>query len=369
MATDKKIFPSRAVHPGEILREELKARGVKQKDLAVQLGYAPSQLNEVIQGKRRINSDLAFKLEQALGITHAFWMESQATYDYTCIKIQERATDEVKAAEYERSCNEVINLKLLYKRLKLDRLHIRERVAKLIQLVPFDLREVRVQTVRFGLYRHSEKRNLDSLNMLTWIALNAIAIHQSQLPVGYQEGNAIKAAEEIAQMANAGELTITKLRSSLGAHGILYVEVPALEKAPVDAYSTIMENTPVISVTYRCDDLDKLAFDILHELCHIDRHLSTGASFIAVEGGDYAEDPKELEANAFARKMLIPDLTWKRIVEQSAGSVVKEEILNRIAYRARENGVSPTIAVARYKYETQWYKTNSYRSPKISERG
>ena len=36
----------RAVHPGETLREELKERGIKQKELAAKIGILPSHLNE-----------------------------------------------------------------------------------------------------------------------------------------------------------------------------------------------------------------------------------------------------------------------------------------------------------------------------------
>ena len=75
-----------------------------------------------------------------------------------------------------------------------------------------------------------------------------------------------------------------------------------IEKAPIDAYSTIKDGHPIITVTYRYNDMDKLAFDILHELCHIDRHLSDSQkAFIAIEGVEYSSDPREKEANEFAR--------------------------------------------------------------------
>lgn len=77
----KKQVLSLAIHPGDALREELKERGISQKDLAKQMDYSPTQLNEVIKGKRSMNSDLAFKLEQALGIPHSVWMNLQSHYE------------------------------------------------------------------------------------------------------------------------------------------------------------------------------------------------------------------------------------------------------------------------------------------------
>ena len=82
METNKPLTPSRAIHPGEILGEELKARGISQKTFAAQIECAPSQLCEVIKGKRKVGDALAFKLEQALGIPYSFWMKMQASYNY-----------------------------------------------------------------------------------------------------------------------------------------------------------------------------------------------------------------------------------------------------------------------------------------------
>lgn len=366
METDKQLTPARAIHPGEILREELQARAIKQRDLADKIGCTPSLLCEVIRGKRNIGEDLALKLEKALGISYSFWMKMQASYNYSIKMIDQRTAEERKAVSYEDSCSAIFNLKLIYKRLNLHTLSVVNRVSKLQELLSFDLREVEAQVC--GLYKHSEKRTSDNKNMLSWIILNMIAIHKAKLPSGYQPGGALKVATEIAQMANANTLTPDELQKCLESHGIAYLHVPKLEKAPVDAYSTIINGTPVISVTYRCDDMDKLAFDVLHELCHIDRHLSDGQSFIAIHGCDYSNDPREKEANSFARDTLIPQEVWSSIIGQSAGSINREAILTRIAKQAKQQGISQTIAVARYKYESDWYKTSHYRSPKISDR-
>ena len=47
MDNDNRITGFRAVHPGETLAEELKERGIKQKELAKAIGIQPSHLNEL----------------------------------------------------------------------------------------------------------------------------------------------------------------------------------------------------------------------------------------------------------------------------------------------------------------------------------
>lgn len=362
-------IPAKATHPGEILREELLERGIKQKDFAQMIGVQPTHLNEFINGKRNLNEDLAIKLEKALGISYKNWMSLHHGYIYDCKAIEERKNSEQKAVDFEETCSDMFNLKLLYKRLDMSLMPCVERVAQIKEVVPFDLlsaEELKMQVT--GLYKHSEKVQIDEKNMLTWLILNKIGISRMPaLPVQYNKGNALKAASEIAKMANARTLTIRTIKECLNKYGIQYLEVSKLEKAPIDAFSTMANAHPVITVTYRYNDIDKLAFDVLHELCHIDRHLTKGqTAFIAIDDGSYTTDPREKEANEFARQTLIPNAVWNDIMKVGCKSLSPFKIVKTIAVTAEEKGISPSIAVARYKHDTKWYKTSAYKSPKIS---
>lgn len=90
METKNELVPAKAVHPGEILGEELKERGIKQKDFAAEIGVLPSHLNELIKGKRNVTKNIAIKLEKALDVPFLFWMNLQNSYDYDMKKIAER---------------------------------------------------------------------------------------------------------------------------------------------------------------------------------------------------------------------------------------------------------------------------------------
>lgn len=371
MATSsKQIVPARAIHPGEVLREELLERGIKQKDFAQMIGVQATHLNEFIKGKRNLNEELAMKLEKALGISYKNWMNLQSGYIYDCQAIEERRDEEQRALRFEKACSDMFNLNLLYKRLGMSLMPCAERVEKIKGMVSFDLlsaEELKMQVA--GLYKHSERAGIDEKNMLTWLILNNISISRAPaLPTSYEKGNALKAAAEIAAMANRRELTMASIKECLNRQGILYVEVAKLDKAPIDAFSTMRGETPVVSVTYRYNDMDKLAFDLLHELCHIDRHLTKGqAAFISVDGGEgYSSDPREKEANEFARQALIPDSVWEEIMKVGCKSLSPFKIVKTIAVAAKSRGISPSIAVARYKHDTNWYNTAAYRSPRIA---
>ena len=99
MATrNENPIPVRAVHPGEVLREELKERGVSQRAFAAAAGVAASRLCEVINGKRALNTTLAAKLEALLGIPCASWLGLQSDYERDTAAIAARNAANVRAA-------------------------------------------------------------------------------------------------------------------------------------------------------------------------------------------------------------------------------------------------------------------------------
>lgn len=89
-----RITGFRAVHPGEILSEELKERGIKQKELAERIGIQASHLNEIIKGKRSFTVAIAMALEKELGIPYDSWMRMQYGYEHDCLVIAQREVEQ-----------------------------------------------------------------------------------------------------------------------------------------------------------------------------------------------------------------------------------------------------------------------------------
>ena len=75
------LNPSRPIHPGEMIRDEIEYRGISQKALASEIGIPASILNEVLNGKRAVNTEYALLLEAALGIDADLWLRLQADYN------------------------------------------------------------------------------------------------------------------------------------------------------------------------------------------------------------------------------------------------------------------------------------------------
>ena len=75
------VLPVYAVHPGSILAEELKERGIKQKDFAKAIGMEPPHLSALIHGKRNVTPAIAYRLESGLGISASIWLNLQNKYN------------------------------------------------------------------------------------------------------------------------------------------------------------------------------------------------------------------------------------------------------------------------------------------------
>lgn len=70
-----------AIHPGEILAEELDEINVTPTELARQLRVPANRITQIVQGKRAITGDTALRLGHWFGNSAQFWLNLQGAYD------------------------------------------------------------------------------------------------------------------------------------------------------------------------------------------------------------------------------------------------------------------------------------------------
>ena len=73
------VLSDLAIPPGEILEEELEARGMTRQDLAARMGADTQIIDEIIGGEM-IDSETAVKLANALGIGAHYWLGLETDY-------------------------------------------------------------------------------------------------------------------------------------------------------------------------------------------------------------------------------------------------------------------------------------------------
>lgn len=79
--TANNMTSSMLIHPGEMIKDEINARGITQKELAQQMGVSYTVFNEILNGKRPVTTEYALLLEAALGTNASIWIGLQADYN------------------------------------------------------------------------------------------------------------------------------------------------------------------------------------------------------------------------------------------------------------------------------------------------
>lgn len=80
--TERYAFnPDWVVHPGGLLREAVKERGMSQAEFCRRSGWTPKHVNRVIRGRASITAEFAWAIELELGVSALVWLNLQAIYD------------------------------------------------------------------------------------------------------------------------------------------------------------------------------------------------------------------------------------------------------------------------------------------------
>lgn len=80
MSTKNTFNPDYVVHPGEILKETLKARSMSKQKLSKKCGISIKTINQIINKKNLINLKLALKLEKTLKVSSKVWINLSKNY-------------------------------------------------------------------------------------------------------------------------------------------------------------------------------------------------------------------------------------------------------------------------------------------------
>ncbi len=70
-----------ATHPGEVLKDEIEARGISQRKLADSMGLTYSVINEILNARRPLTAKTALMFEAALDVPADSLMYLQTKYN------------------------------------------------------------------------------------------------------------------------------------------------------------------------------------------------------------------------------------------------------------------------------------------------
>ncbi|WP_069660201.1 HigA family addiction module antitoxin [Arcticibacter eurypsychrophilus] len=364
----KQLTPAKAIHPGEILNDELKYRGISQQDFSLETGISKTILNEIIKGKRSINADVALLIGKALQMDAKLWLNLQNNYDLDLSNIKEKTRRYLEATDMWNQIKEYVPYKF-YKKCKVisgnpvtDVLLVKEiyNVSDITALAAV------YKQPKYAHFRKSGKLIPDKINLIGWV--NVIAFEAKKVEVDVFD--VVKKDELISKLKDVfreNTETVSRTTEILSNYGIKLIVHKNAEKCAVDGVSFWSEGKPAIGLSIRHQRIDNFAFTILHELAHIFLHLinDVNAQFINLDKQaleqEYIESKEEKEANDFSSSALINNDEWKVFIADN--SIYQAHKVDQFATRL---GVHPAIVYGRYSNETGNYKIKANIDKKLN---
>lgn len=353
----KEILPFEATHPGTLIKDELNARGIKQKELAIELGVLPTFLNEIIKGKRPITADFAILLEKSLEIPADYWMRFQSQYEIDKARIKEKNIARLKLIEIWSIIKEYVPLKFL-KKLGYIGINIESNIEQIKRIYNIDkiddLVDLFVTHKNLAFYRKSAKLKVDDVNMLGWNKV--VELQAKELEIrSFNELDIPKLLDELKLIFYKNEKVISSVSSKLSNYGIKSIFLQNFEKTPIDGYSFWSDKNPAIAMTLRHKRIDNFAFTLFHEIGHIKLHIVNNKEkkFLDVTGFDH-KDICEKEADEYAKNNLISPDQWKQLLKEFRP--LNDQ--NIIAF-SKLHKINPAIVLGRLNWESNNYKIRS----------
>jgi HTH-type transcriptional regulator/antitoxin HigA len=335
-------IPAEVFPPGELLRDELDARGWTQTEFAEILGRPVRLVNEILAGKRGITPQTAQEIAAALDTSPELWLNLEIGYRLSrAAPVPERIGREARLRE---------------------RFPVREMVRRRWIEGSGDVRVLETQVKRFF--------GVDALDASPSPPAAGSGV-QGPAVLNRAEEAWLLRVRQVAETMEADEYsgqglldTLPRLQALLSDPecvrqvpevlarcGVRFVVVEPLPDCRVDGVSFWLESpgSPVIGMSLRFDRIDYFWFVLRHEIEHVLRGETSVDADLDPDALPSAEgSPQERAANEAAADFCLP----AGRLEDFVARVHPVDSEQRIVAFARSVGVHPGIVVGEMQRRT-----------------
>lgn len=341
-------------HPGELIREELEARGWLQRDLAYILGVPEQGVNMILSGKRGISPEMAKALGDAFDVNPEFFANLQKSHEMANAKDPDPGV--ARRARWQAAYP------------------IREMIKRgWFEATDPDLMEAQLMRF-FGVNRMEDiphlphaakKKNYDDVpaTQLAWL-FRVRQIAKEMVVPRYSEKNLLEAVERFRSFTVDPEET-RHVPRILAECGVRFVLVETLPGAHIDGVTCWLDlRSPVIGMTTRFDRIDNFWFVLRHEIEHVLKKHGQKTAIIdsELEKMSVSSDDNILEeekiANAAAQDFCVPVADMESFYIRKAPYFYERDIVG-FARRVQRH---PGIVVGQIQRRTeQWNFLRRYQ--------
>lgn len=293
-----------ATPPGATIKEQLKDRGMSQKEFSARMDMSEKHISKLINGEVILTHDVAMRLEMVLGLPAHFWNNLESIYREKLVLVEnenEMDKDLAIAKKFpfkemqengwiepaEKASDKVFSLRKFFEVVSLSKLQ-----ESLVPSIACRRQSV-TEKADFALLAWAQKAKLEARSIVT-------------KPIN------LKHFEEI--IPSIRKMTIQKpeyfckqLCEMLADCGIALVFLPHIGGSYLHGATFYDKKRIVVGLTVRGKDADKFWFSLFHEIAHI--------LYGHISNPEGTTEEEELLADKFARDTLIPKNEFQKYIQ------------------------------------------------------
>jgi HTH-type transcriptional regulator/antitoxin HigA len=298
----KRLRPFAPISPGEILEEELQARGWSQRDLAAVLGRPVQVVNEIIAGKKAITPETAMALSEALGTSADYWLGLESRYRLDLLQSNKDPT--VSTVQRRAKLFSKVPLNELIKRgwIKADLKELDRAERAVCNFLK--IRSIDDEPEAPFSARKTRRDEPHTPAQIAW-ACRVRNVAASIVSAKYSKAGLATLIKDLPGRSLTERETL-QLAPTLAAVGVRLVIVEHLNGTRIDGGALWLGEVPVVALSLRYDRVDWFWFTLMHELAHILQR--EGSLDTQLVGNDAQRNLSEIEERADRRaaEWLIP---------------------------------------------------------------
>jgi addiction module HigA family antidote len=338
-------LPKFLVTPGEVLKEHIESLNMSQAELSARTGLSKKTINEIIKGIAPITPETAVLLERTIGSPARFWNSLEIHYQEEKIRLRQ----EEKLSKYQTWLKRFPVREMIKKGWieKKDSFPAQlEELLKFLGIAEPELYDKMQNEKALGLqFRQSTRLGISNESLSIWIRKGVLSSYEESCEP-FNKAKFKNALLKIRELTSESpSFFIPKLKSLCCSSGVAIVFVPLITKTGVyGATQWFSKDKAIIQLSLRCKSNDHFWFTFFHEAGHILLH---GHKEMFIET-DTNKSQKEIEANVFASKLLIPENEYKSFVKNVDRMFVKNSDIESFAIKI---GIAPGIVVGRMQHD------------------
>lgn len=293
MTTVRTVSP-----PGDLVAEELEARGWSQQTLAEVMGTSPTLVSEVVNAKRAITPDTAALIALAFGTSTEVWLGLEARYQASLAKPKKGEDAGRRAKLYAKA-----PLRAMIKRGWIGETKDLTRLEK--QLLAFlEQGSLDEESVFDHAARKSGAYGVTTREQFAWLCR---ARHLARLLTVQSQWRPSRVSDLVSELRRLilSPPALQEMPRVLSEFGVRLVVVERLPGMKMQGATFWLSGTePVIALSLTFDRIDNAWHTIMHEIGHVANKDRLAVDEEVLGRGDKPE--AERRADEFAVQALVP---------------------------------------------------------------